>query len=284
MKSLRRLSHPISMRVASPLLIVPPSTFEALPVALPCTPSPNRVAVELSNFPPHFVKADILLLLKNFHVLEEFALPKVTRFAYPFRATIYFASPEEAERAVKDLHGTTVGGRTISVELKGDEEKQRAQEIQNIADQLRFAIVNTARTYFPHLENAILEIREIAKDNDNFAFLQARNVITLDGTSSEEHSLLAQNMAKWDFIAGGMAELQLNVDSLAYDVRLEALKDLSNDLEKQGVLRAAWRKWDGSHVLDQSVQEKEEELERPLTGFARMFAMGKGKNQTSRKR
>ncbi|KAF1962081.1 hypothetical protein CC80DRAFT_588696, partial [Byssothecium circinans] len=288
MNTFLRTNRSPTPKIPPHLQIQPPSTLGLFPNAtagafIP-SPSPHRIAVELSNFPPNFVKADIVHLFKDFHILEEFALPKTTRFAYPFRATIYLGCPEQARRAVMMLDGTVCGGRKISVTLKESEVRKRAQEIDHLADGLKFAIINTARTYFPHLRPAILEVREFAKDNENYAFLQARHPVTLTESTLEEHIMHSQNMAAWVFVAGGMAELDMEKNKETYDVRLEALKDLALELEKQGVMRSAWTKWDGRLVLDQSVQpvEQKEEVVRAPTPFERVFGIGKVKSQPSR--
>jgi hypothetical protein len=146
-------------------------------------------------------------------------------------------------------------------------------------------MADTARIYWPHLADAILEIREYTKNNDNFAFLQARHPITLNASTYEENRLAHQNIASWKFIAGGSAELDMDQDKMIWDVRLEALKDLSAGLEKQGGMRLMWKQWNGSLFLDQPLEDlPAKETGKGIGGgMAKMFAMGKAKSQVFRR-
>jgi hypothetical protein len=56
-------------------------------------------------------------------------------------------------------------------------------------------LTDTARVYNPHLANKILEVRECVQGTANFAFLQARDLVTVE-SEPEAHLLPKVNKAK----------------------------------------------------------------------------------------
>ncbi|KAH7091989.1 hypothetical protein FB567DRAFT_613707 [Paraphoma chrysanthemicola] len=196
------------------------------------------VAVELSNFPPGLTRHDIQVLFRGFIISPGLSLPATTSFAYPFRAFIWLVGENEAKRAVAALNGSLVGGRQLCKEVI----------VAELADELKIAIVNTAHIYYPLLATRILEVREHTDGPSSFAFLQAREPITVH-SEPMVHLQPRGNEAKWELIAGGRADSR-GARGQDKSVRLAALKSLQATVEKQGVLKRIWGVWDGSRVLD----------------------------------
>jgi hypothetical protein len=99
-------------------------------------------------------------------------------------------------------------------------------------------ILDTAHVYYPHLSTKVLEVREHTEGASHLAFLQARDPVTL------------YNCPDWELVASGRSDGR---DARGQDrsVRLAALKNLQETVEKQGMFKQIWSQWEGSHVLDQ---------------------------------
>ena len=65
---------------------------------------------------------------------------------------------------------------------------------------------------------------------------------------SDAHTLDAQGKASWEFVAGG-AIVESSTGDEQCVPRLAALKDLLDNVERQGVAHKIWAKWNGSHTL-----------------------------------
>jgi hypothetical protein len=251
------------------------------PIPIPVNPSPTSlqalrktrkpatlpsVAVELSNYPPSLTRHDLHTLFKGFTIGPNFILPKSPRFAYPFRTFVWVAGEEEAERAVQELSGTVMGGRQIRV-TKADPPpyEQKEVAVEELADELKIAIVSTysnvhmlwkriltcadtARVYYPHLGSKFLEVREHTDGALHYAYLQARDPVTVH-SEPEAHLQPLENMTKWDLVAGSSAD-GCGAKGRDKVVRLTVLKGLQETVEKQGLLKKAWGQWKGSAVLD----------------------------------
>jgi hypothetical protein len=109
-------------------------------------------------------------------------------------------------------------------------------------------LTDTARVYNPQLTTKILEVRECIRGTANFAFLQARNLVTVY-SEPEAHMLLKDNKAKWELVMAGRSE-GWNWKMKEGSGRLAALKDLQDMVERQGVMRKLWGQWEGSNVPD----------------------------------
>ncbi|KAI4627185.1 uncharacterized protein J4E87_004527 [Alternaria ethzedia] len=205
--------------------------------------------IELSNYPPKLTHRDVILLFQDFTISPDFALPNFKSLAYPLRTHIKIAGEGEAERAVQELCWSKVGGRQINVrmvEKTGHEEKEVA--VADVADEMKIGILNTARVYNPHLALKVLEIRECMQGTSNFAFLQARDVVTVYSEPGV-HVQPVDNKAKWELVMAGRSE-GWNWKMKDGSGRLAALKDLQDTMERQGVMRKLWGQWEGSSVLD----------------------------------
>jgi hypothetical protein len=102
--------------------------------------------------------------------------------------------------------------------------------------------------YNPHLAPKILEVRECMQGTSNFAFLQARDLVTVH-SEPEMHMQPNNNKAKWELIMAGRSE-GWNWKMKDGSGRLAALKDLQGTVERQGIMRKLWGPWEGSSVLD----------------------------------
>jgi hypothetical protein len=226
-------------------------------------------AVVISQFPPNFSKDDLEKLLKDFQIAEPVALPTTTRFAYPLRTTVKLKDQAEALRVMHNLDGSVVGTRQLSVRMANeiDAEEKTATLIEDIANELKTSIISTlmafylhertlltkhcldtARVYYPELADKILEVRELTKPTgDHFAFLQARDPVTIF-SDLDEQTLSSQNVVKWRFIMGMGVEDNGIVEETS--PRLNALKVLQKELERQGVLAKIWGNWEGSSKLE----------------------------------
>jgi hypothetical protein len=134
-------------RNAPPPIPIPVNPNSTSLQALPKKRKPEKVssiAVELSNYPPTLTRHDIQVLFKGFTIGPDFILPNSTRFAYPFRTSIWVAGEKEADRAVQELTGKVMGGRQIRV-TKVDPATYDQKEVivAELADELKIAIVST---------------------------------------------------------------------------------------------------------------------------------------------
>lgn len=75
-----------------------------------------------------------------------------------------------------------------------------------------------------------------------YAFLQARNPVTVD-SSPDELALVEEDIAEWNFVASGQASVK---DT---EGRLMALKNLRDGMENQGRALKEWTEWEGSWRL-----------------------------------
>ncbi|KAF1972472.1 hypothetical protein BU23DRAFT_599565 [Bimuria novae-zelandiae CBS 107.79] len=214
---------------------------------LPTVTQPEWTPVEIANFPPHLRRADLLDLLRDFTISPSFNFPDTPRFTRPFRTTVLVAGLKEAMRMVKELDKNSVAGREISVKMAVEAEQQVHQRdpeegIQDVAEELKNNIINTARIYYPDLSDAILVVRELVNNGGYYAFLQQRVPVTIH-SDPNAHSLGAQNIGDWEFVAGAAAD-----SGMAHDQRvprLKVLKSLQEQVEMQGVLSKIWGKWGG---------------------------------------
>lgn len=101
--------------------------------------------------------------------------------------------------------------------------------------------------YYPHLASKIFEVRERVQGTCCFAFLQARDLVTVD-SSPETHMEPMENRAKWEFVAAGRSDSGSKMGE--GNGRLSALKNLQQTVENQGVLKKMWGRWDGSWMLN----------------------------------
>jgi hypothetical protein len=82
----------------------------------------------------------------------------------------------------------------------------------------------------------------------NFAFLQARDVVTVHSEPGA-HMQPNDNKADWKLVMAGRSE-GWNWKMKDGSGRLAALKDLQDTVERQGVMRKLWGQWEGSRLLD----------------------------------
>jgi len=101
--------------------------------------------------------------------------------------------------------------------------------------------------FYSDLANTILEVRELFQDGVYYAFLQMRTPITVY-SRPEMHVLPTQNVGLWQLVASGYAEEEQPID-LNRSPRLDALKNLQLEIEKQGSLKKIWDRWEGSRRL-----------------------------------
>lgn len=228
--------------------------------SLPAVLKREWTPVEIANFPPRLRRKDLLDLLEDYNFSPDFDFPATPQFIRPFRITLMAVSVEEAQRMVMDLDGLPHSGREISVKMLGNTHHTAA--VQEIAHELKNNIISThtvskeryeltqvdaARILYPNHAETILEVRELVKDRSHFAFLQKRSPVTIY-SHPDAHAFGAQGKASWEFVAGGaIAEPMAGGDR--YVPRLEALTDLLENVEKQGVARKIWAKWSGSQML-----------------------------------
>ncbi|KAF1937157.1 hypothetical protein EJ02DRAFT_506176 [Clathrospora elynae] len=235
-----------------PIRVNPMSTTFSVKPATRLTKSQQTlpwIAVELSNYPPQLTRHDVQTLFKDFSIEPDFVLPSATRFAYPLRVSVKIAGEIEAERAVKEVSGRVIGGRQIYLSMVEKESyEQKEVSVKELADELKIGIVNTARVHYPHLAPKILEVRECSQGASPFAFLQARNPITVH-SELEARRQPIENRAMWDFIAGGRFDGR-NSKIKDGSGRIAALKDLKETVEKQGVMKKMWNQGDGKQLLD----------------------------------
>lgn len=245
-----------------------------------------RVAVELSKFPPTFTKRDIHILFQGYHIEDDVAVGNLPQFLYPLRATVFFQSVDEAARAVSSMDGMLVRGKPIEVRVVDSQgEQAKEMEVKRQAEDLKSDIISEsahyhcislfkciwicsnrmhnadssffvgkARTHNPDYMNAVLEVRELEKGNTNYAFLQSRTLIQpMDSPRTKStHANLSRNIVKWDLIAAGTADLDVDAmrEDKGYDVRIEALKNLLFEVEDWATLVGVWKGWEGSWMLD----------------------------------
>ncbi|RYO68030.1 hypothetical protein AA0116_g1226 [Alternaria tenuissima] len=243
-------------RRAPPRIPLPHSIIiKVTPPTPPSSPTPSRRSsmhwdkIELSNYPPQLTYQDVLTLFQDFTISPDFVLPNVKNLAYPLRTFIRIAGEQEAERAVQELCWSKVGGRQINVRMVEETGHQEMEvAVADVADEMKIGIVNTARVYNPHLTTKILEVRECMQGTANFAFLQARDPVTVS-SKPEAHMLSTDDKAKWELVMAGRSE-GWNWKMKDGSGRLAALKDLQDTLQRQGIMRKLWGQWEGSSALD----------------------------------
>ncbi|KAJ4351145.1 uncharacterized protein N0V89_006484 [Didymosphaeria variabile] len=245
----RAVSTPLRSKKRPASILVPQDTPDHR--RLPTAVQPQWTTVEISNFAPRTRKSDVLNLLGGYDISPPVEFPATPRFTRPFRVTVMVSGVEEARRMVKELNGTQVGGRNISVRMTNMTEEERMEyQIQDMADQIKTGIINTAHVYHPDLADSILEVRELVQDENHCAFLQKRTPVTVH-SSPKAHALETQNKAKWELVAASAAGLETGDSKVI--LRLEALKGLQDSLETQGVLEKIWDEWSGSSLLAEDV-------------------------------
>jgi hypothetical protein len=104
--------------------------------------------------------------------------------------------------------------------------------------------------YYPQFASKLLEVREHVEGATHFAFLQARDPVTIH-SKPEAHLQPVENIASWDLVAGSSSDGRSGRGEDKY-VRLAVLKSLQELVEKQGVLQKMWSQWEGSRMLDMS--------------------------------
>jgi hypothetical protein len=102
--------------------------------------------------------------------------------------------------------------------------------------------------YYPHLASKFLEVRERIQGTSNFAFLQARDPVTVH-SEPEAHLQSLENKAKWELVAAGRSDCWAWKTNGGNE-RLAALKDLQDAVERQGQMRKLWGQWEESWKLD----------------------------------
>jgi hypothetical protein len=102
--------------------------------------------------------------------------------------------------------------------------------------------------YYPQLASKLLEVREHMDGVTHFAFLQARDPVTIH-SKPEVHLQPVENMASWELVAGSRSDGRSGRGEDKC-VRLAVLKSLQELVEKQGVLQKMWSQWEGSRTLD----------------------------------
>lgn len=101
------------------------------------------VAMELSNYGASLRRDDVDALFEGFPISPDFVFPAYVNFSRPFRTTIWIAGAHEAQRAVEELHGTTVKGRAISVKVVIEAAyEERENMAREVADNLKKAIIS----------------------------------------------------------------------------------------------------------------------------------------------
>jgi hypothetical protein len=108
--------------------------------------------------------------------------------------------------------------------------------------------IDAARMYYPHLANKFLEVREVIQGTPNFAFLQAREPVTVH-SEPEVHRQPLKNEAEWQLVAAGRSDCWAWKTNGGNE-RLAALKELSDTVERQGQMRRFWGQWEVNKVLD----------------------------------
>ncbi|KAH7380486.1 hypothetical protein DE146DRAFT_671695 [Phaeosphaeria sp. MPI-PUGE-AT-0046c] len=226
----------------------------------------TMVAIELSDYPPSLTRHDVVRLFKEFVISPDFMMATNIRFAYPLRVLIWVNGRDEAERAVKELNGKTVGSRQIRVALvEQASHEQKEVVVAELADELKIAIISmmrtvlnqsrisltspdAAHTYYPHLTQKIVEVREHVGGKCHYAFLQTRDPATYHTESGGVLSS-ATNTAVWELDAGGYAN-DRGSQGKGKNGRLAALKSLQETVETQGFLHSVWGQWNGSCSLE----------------------------------
>jgi hypothetical protein len=94
----------------------------------------------------------------------------------------------------------------------------------------------------------LLEVREHVDGATHFAFLQARDLVTIY-SNPEAHLQPVENMASWELVAGSRSDGRSDRGEDKC-VRLAVLKSLQELVEKQGGLQKMWSQWEGSRMLD----------------------------------
>lgn len=72
-------------------------------------------------------------------------------------------------------------------------------------DETVLTLIDTAHVYYPHLSAKILEVREHSERAFHFAFLQARDPVTVYSAPTA-HLQPGFNTAGWALVAGGRAD------------------------------------------------------------------------------
>ncbi|KAF2650707.1 hypothetical protein K491DRAFT_574788, partial [Lophiostoma macrostomum CBS 122681] len=195
--------------------------------------------VEVSNYPPSITEEDVWGLFSDFHIAK-FQLPNHHRWNKPLRLRVDVSGAGEAERAVKELDGLVLEGRRLNVKLV-DSMKYEEQEVvsNEMADEVKVQIFNTAHVLFHPPTSKIFEIREWMTATVYYAFLQTRDPITVNDTS-EVLINVKQNRCEWELLAAGSAS------AVRRDGRMKALQDLQNCVLRQGNAYRVWADWEGS--------------------------------------
>ncbi|KAF2748878.1 hypothetical protein M011DRAFT_340386 [Sporormia fimetaria CBS 119925] len=242
--SLHALSPKKSLSDMTAAAHLPPSPPPTLNLVLPpLHPSPTRSAIELSKFPPSLTKSDIRTLFTGFRIAD-FDFHNVRSFLAPLRVRIeVLGGAGEADRAVRELDGVVVDGRRVCVKrVENATFEAREVVIEELVDEMKIKIINTARTYHTRYTELLLDVREWMTPTTYYAFLQGRYPIT-DESSPEVEELAVVNRAEWCFLAAGMASV---CDPSG---RTKALRDLLRVVETQGEAEEAWTDWEGSVLL-----------------------------------
>jgi hypothetical protein len=123
--------------------------------------------------------------------------------------------------------------------------------VYRIQEELGVKLTNleVACVYYPYLASKMLEVREHIEGTSHYAFLQARDPITVLG-EPEAHWQRILNTLQWKLVAGGRADSR-GTRGRNESVRLATLKSLQELVEKQGVSKKVWAQWDGSRILNQ---------------------------------
>jgi hypothetical protein len=108
--------------------------------------------------------------------------------------------------------------------------------------------IDTACVYYTNLAPKFLEVRERIQGTSNFAFLQARDPVTVH-SEPEAHVQPLENKAKWELVAAGRSDCWAWKTNGGNE-RLAALKDLQDTVERQGQMRKMWGQWEVSSKLD----------------------------------
>jgi hypothetical protein len=131
-------------RNAPPPIPIPINPIRhGVPVSSQARETLPMVAVELSNYSPSLSRRDLHTLFKGFAMSLDFILPTAPRFVYPMRTFVWVTGKEEADRAVKELSGTVIGGRQIRVTLVDSASyEQKEVVVSEMADELKIAIIS----------------------------------------------------------------------------------------------------------------------------------------------
>ncbi|KAF2014749.1 hypothetical protein BU24DRAFT_463511 [Aaosphaeria arxii CBS 175.79] len=88
------------------------------------------VAIELNNYSSDITQTDVAEVFTNFQV-EEFRIPDFKKFHMPLRMRLQVKGEKEAERAIRELSGKVVHGRSIGIDRLQDPRSDTNSDARN---------------------------------------------------------------------------------------------------------------------------------------------------------